>query len=502
MSGDYILAIDQGTSGTKAIVFDRDGRLVAQATESLSSSFPSPGFVEQDPLGIYGNVLAAVRACVERFQADVSPDLTRITCCGISNQRETFCLWTPSGTPLCNAIVWQCKRSVDVCNRLRGSSTEAEVVRRTGLVMDPYFSGTKLLWLCENEPRIRKAVSVGEALFGTVDTWLLYKLTGGRRYFTDHTNASRTLFFNIDRLCWDEDLLKRFDLQGLRLPETKPSSFCYGSSDFEGLLPAAIPITAMIGDSHAAAFGEGCFSAGTAKATLGTGCSILLSTGAKRIASKTGMVATICWSTADRVDYALEGIIVTCGATIKWLRDSLGLFAENRETEAMARAVPDSAGVYVIPAFSGLGAPHWRMDLKGAITGLTLGCNRNHIVRAALESIPCQIKDVIGAMEQDSGVPLSQLRVDGGITANEFVMQSLADLLGTHVVNVEVQDVSALGAAQMAGLHQGLYAGVDEISRLNVARRSFRPGSDSDRRKAQAGYEGWRRAIQQLLVSR
>ena len=253
-------------------------------------------------------------------------------------------------------------------------------------------------------------------------------------------------------------MLRQFNLQGLRLPEAKPSSFSYGSSDFEGLLPRAIPISAMIGDSHAAAFGEGCFSAGTAKATLGTGCSILLSTGSKRIASTTGMVTTICWSTADRVDYALEGIIVTCGATINWLRDNLGLFAQSRDTEAMARSVPDSNGVYLVPAFSGLGAPHWQMDLKAAIMGLTFGCNKNHIVRAALESIPYQIKDVIGAMEQDSGIPLQQLRVDGGITANRFVMQFLADLLQTDVVNIEIQDVSALGAAYMAGLQQGIYA--------------------------------------------
>jgi glycerol kinase len=500
MSGTFILAIDQGTSGTKAIVFDREGRMVARATEPLPSSFPSPGFVEQDPLGIYQNVLAAVKTCLERFRADVSPDLTQIACCGISNQRETFCLWTPSGTLLCNAIVWQCKRSVEICNRLKGSTVEQEVIKRTGLIMDPYFSGTKLIWLCENNPRIREAVNAGEALFGTVDTWLLYKLTKGRRFFTDYTNASRTLFFNIDHLAWDRDLLRQFTLQGLRLPEARPSSFSYGSSDFEGLLPHAIPISAMIGDSHAAAFGEGCFSAGMAKATLGTGCSILLSTGSKRIASTTGMVTTICWSTADRVDYALEGIIVTCGATIDWLRDSLGLFVESRDTEAMAHSVPDSNGVYLVPAFSGLGAPHWQMDLKAAITGLTFGCNKNHIVRAALESIPYQIKDVIVAMEQDSGIPLRQLRVDGGITANRVVMQFLANLLQTDVVNVEIQDVSALGAAYMAGLQQGMYDSTDQLARLNVTRKSFAPGSDADRQKARALHQGWLRAVRQLFV--
>jgi glycerol kinase len=501
MSNAYILAVDQGTSGTKTVVFDRTGRIVAKATTPLASSFPAPGFVEQDPAGIYQNVLASVKACLDQFQAQVSDDLGQIVTCGISNQRETCCLWDTSGAPLCNAIVWQCKRSVDICNRLKGSTVEAEVVKRTGLIIDPYFSGTKLIWLYENDIRIKKAVDAGQALFGTVDTWLLYKLTKGKRFFTDYTNASRTLFFNIDELRWDQDLLERFDLQSLKLPEARPSSFAYGASDFDGLLPHAIPISAMIGDSHAAAFGEGCFSPGTAKATLGTGCSILLNTGSKRIASTTGMVTTICWSTAERVDYALEGIIVTCGATINWLRDNLGLFAESHRTEAMAQSVPDTNGVYLVPAFSGLGAPHWLMDLKAAIVGLTFGCNKSHIVRAALESIPYQIKDVIAAMERDSGIALQALRADGGITANRFVMQFLADLLGTDVVNIGIQDVSALGAAYMAGLQQDLFDGIDQLAGSNVAQKSFQPGSESDQRKARKLHEGWSRAIRQLTNS-
>lgn len=501
MSNAYILAVDQGTSGTKTVVFDRTGLIVAKATTPLASSFPAPGFVEQDPAGIYQNVLASVKTCLDQFQATVSDDLTRIAACGISNQRETFCLWDASGAPLCNAIVWQCKRSVDICNRLKGSTVEAEVVQRTGLIIDPYFSGTKLIWLYENDIRIKKAIDAGQALFGTVDTWLLYKLTKGKRFFTDYTNASRTLFFNIDELRWDQALLERFGLQGLKLPEARPSSFAYGASDFDGLLPRAIPISAMIGDSHAAAFGEGCFSPGTAKATLGTGCSILLNTGPKRIASTSGMVTTICWSTTERVDYALEGIIVTCGATINWLRDNLGLFAESRQTEAMAQSVPDTHGVYLVPAFSGLGAPHWLMDLKAAIVGLTFGCNKSHIVRAALESIPYQIKDVIAAMERDSGIALQALRADGGITANRFVMQFLADLLGTDVVNIGIQDVSALGAAYMAGLQQGLFDSIDQLASSNRAQKSFQPGPESDRRKARKLHEGWSRAIRQLANS-
>jgi glycerol kinase len=498
MSSTFILAIDQGTSGTKAVVFDRAGRIVAKATEPLASSFPSPGFVEQDPLEIYQNVLASVKACLNQFRANVSDDLTQIVTCGISNQRETFCLWEASGTPLCNAIVWQCKRSVGICNRLKGSAIEEEVAKRTGLIIDPYFSGTKLIWLYENDPRVREAIGAGRALFGTVDTWLLYRLTGANSFLTDYTNASRTLFFNIDQLRWDQDILRQFKLQGLKLPEARPSSFLYGASDFEGLLPHEIPIGAMIGDSHAAAFGEGCFASGTAKATLGTGCSILLNTGPQRITSTTGMVTTICWSTADRVDYALEGIIVTCGATINWLRDNLGLFAESRDTEAMALSVQNTNGAYLVPAFSGLGAPHWLMDLKAAIVGLTFGCDKNHIVRAALESIPYQIKDVIAAMERDSGITLQQLRVDGGITANRFVMQFLADLLGTDVVNIGIQDVSALGAAYMAGLQQGIFEGIDQLGNLNIARKSFEPGPELDQRKARTLHQNWTRAIKQL----
>jgi glycerol kinase len=400
--------------------------------------------------------------------------------------------------PLYDAIVWQCKRSVDICDRLKGTELENQIKQRTGLIVDPYFSGTKLLWLCENDPQIAEAIRTGKALFGTVDTWLLHKLTAGRSYLTDHTNASRTLLFNIDRLDWDRHLLAEYGLTNLRLPEAKPSSFDYGMTDFDGLLPRPIPISAMIGDSHAAAFGERCFYPGTAKATMGTGCSILLNTGAKRVASKAGMVTTICWSTADRVDYALEGIIVTCGATINWLRDSVGLFVESCQTEQMALSVDDNAGVYLVPAFSGLGAPHWQMDLRAAILGLTFGCDKNHIVRAALESIPYQIRDVFVAMEKDSGVPLQQLRVDGGITANHFVVQFLADLLGAEVVTIGMPDVSALGAALLAGLQCGTFEDTDQLEQLDMPKHTCVPGPGTG--TARASYEGWKNAVERLVV--
>ncbi len=504
MTESYILAIDQGTSGTKTLIFDSRGQVVSKASKELKSYFPKPGFVEQDPIEIYKSVLDSVKLCLKKFSENSSRSSKNITTCGISNQRETFLLWDKKGNPLCRAIVWQCKRSVDICNRLKGSELENEVRRRTGLIIDPYFSGTKLIWLYENDHLIKNAIDAGDAYFGTVDTWLLFKLTQGQSYFTDYTNACRTLFFNINDLQWDKHLLGKFNLKKLNLPQPQPSSHFYGRSDFDGLLPDKINISAMIGDSHAAAFGEGCFYPGTAKATMGTGSSILLNTGSKIIKSEKGMVATICWSTNDRVDYALEGIIVTCGATINWLRDRLGLFADSRQTQEMAHSVEDNNGVYLIPAFSGLGAPHWKMDLRAAILGLTFGCDKNHIVRAALESIPYQIKDVIAAMEEDSGIKLKELKVDGGITANHFVMQFLADLLRTNVVNIGIEDVSALGAAYLAGLQEDIFTCLDQLKNLSprdslrsANKKQFSPGSDTG--KVNAYYEGWKKALQQLL---
>ena len=497
MSERYLLSIDQGTSATKAVIFTSKGEFVTKASAVLKSSFPQVGFVEQNPLDIYQSVLEAVKSCLHYFTKDFSGKPEQIAACGISNQRETFVLWDRAGTPLANAIVWQCKRSVGVCDRLRASGIEPEIQARTGLIIDPYFSGTKLIWLYENDSSIREAINSGNAYFGTVDAWLLFKLTGGQRYCTDYTNACRTLFFNINDLTWDSYLLREFNLNSLNLPEPKPSSSFFGESDFNGIFPKPVRISAMIGDSHAAAFGEGCFAPGSAKATLGTGSSILMNTGSQKIDSRTGMVTTICWSTADRVDYALEGIIVTCGATITWLRDQLGLFAQSRDTEAMARAVQDAHGVQVIPAFSGLGAPHWKMSAKAAILGLTFGCDRNHIVRAALESIPFQIHDVISAMETDSGLRLQELNVDGGITANQFVMQCLTDVLNTKVVNLGFEDVTALGAAYLAGLECGVFAGIEYLQQLNTEKKVYTPGQN--REQVFQTYQAWEKTIKELF---
>lgn len=498
MKKTYLLAIDQGTSLTKAVIFDIQGRIMAKGSEPLTSYYPRPGFVEQNPLEIYQSVLGAVKSCLARFRAEVSPDLSQIKTCGISNQRETFCLWDTEGKPLYAALVWPCKRSAEICGRLRGSCLEQEIIRRTGLIADPYFSGTKLIWLCEHNSEIKCAIEDGRVLFGTVDTWLLYKLTGGRSYYTDYTNASRTLFFNIDDFFWDQYLLQQFKLSRLNLPDPRPSSFDYGVTDFDGLLPDGVSISALIGDSHAAAFGERCFSPGTAKATLGTGCSILLNTGSKRVPSANGMVTTICWSAGDRVDYALEGIIVSCGATINWLRDNLGLLKESADSEAMAQSVPNNNGVYFVPAFNGLGAPYWNMDVKAVIAGLTLGCDKNHIVRAALESIPYQIKDVIGAMEACSNIPLRQLRVDGGISRNRFIMQFMTDLLSKEIVNVGIQDVSAFGAACLAGLQTGIFEDLDHLPVNVLDEVRYYASVGKNVKEIQKNYEIWLKEIQRL----
>ncbi len=488
-----ILSIDQGTSGTKAIIFDENGHIDSKAFAKLDSLYPRPTFVEQDPQEIYQSVLFAVKSCLNSFSGDSSEILS----CGISNQRETFLLWGDNGIPITNAIVWQCKRSVDICNRLKEEGYETTIREKTGLVVDPYFSGTKLMWLIENEPRVRSIIEEGNAYFGTVDTWLLYKLTGGECYMTDYTNASRTLFFNINDLSWDKDLIHAFGLSNLHFPEVKPSSFGFGRTDIDGNLSQPVNIGSLIGDSHAAAFGERCFSIGNAKVTMGTGSSILMNVGSTKPESRTGMLETICWSTGDRVDFALEGAVVSCGATIKWLINQLNLFKTSSETEKMALSVPDNNGVYFIPAFSGLGAPHWKMDLRAKITGITFDCNKNHIVRAALESIPYQIKDVLTAMNSDSGIEISELKADGGLTANNFVMQFLSDLLEVKVVKNGLEEVSALGAALLAGLNEGIFQDLKHIESLSLKEKKFFPNDESV--AVHTSYEQWKREIRCMI---
>ena len=466
---EYILSIDQGTSSTKTLVFDAQGKAVAKGSEPLHTHYFNDGYVEQDPNDIYQNVLASVKHCLKDFK-EKGFDQNEIKAIGISNQRETFVVWDKEGNPLHNAIVWQCKRSASICERLKKEGLEESVTDITGLIIDPYFSGTKLIWLHENNTTVADAIKTANAYFGTIDTWLLYKITNGASYKTDYTNASRTLLFNLKDLKWDHTLIEKFGLNNIQLPTIQASASNFGSTTLGGLFAREIPITALIGDSHAAAFGEGCFTPGTAKATLGTGCSILMNVGRLPVRSNHGMMSTICWSTETEINYALEGVIVSCGATIEWLKNELNLFTDSRDTEAMAYAVADNGGVYLIPSFSGLGSPYWQMNRKASISGMSFGTNKNHIVRAALESIPYQIKDVINAMEKDAGVALSCLNVDGGITNNQFVVSFLSALLKKQLAKVSIPDVSALGAALLAGLKAGVYADMESLSKLETGK--------------------------------
>ncbi|MEN9610746.1 MAG: glycerol kinase GlpK [Bacteroidota bacterium] len=490
MNPPYILAIDQGTSSTKSLIFNAIGEPIAKGVAPLKTMYLKNGFVEQDPEGIFQNVQQSIKKCLAAFKKQ-GAQVTDIRVCGISNQRETFILWDKNGTPLYNAIVWQCKRSISICERLKNEGFEPQIKAKTGLLIDPYFSGTKLLWLFENVPAVKTAILKGEAYFGTVDTWLLYQFSGGKSYCTDYTNASRTLFFNLQNLDWDADLLKQWGLERLNLPELKPSASDFGQMRLTASI--SLPITAMIGDSHAAAFGEGCFSEGTAKATLGTGCSILMNIGDKPKWSDNGMLTTICWSMAGRIDYALEGAIVSCGSTIEWLKNELNLFKNSKSTENMAKSVDDNQGVYLIPAFSGLGAPHWDMNRKATLSGLSFDSTKNHIVRAALESIPYQIKDVIVAMEQAAKMRLQQLNTDGGMTSNGFVMQFLTDLLNISVVNIGMSDVSALGAAYLAGLQGKIYRDLKQLESFNAEKMFYKPNPEQI--WIQQQYVGWQKNL-------
>lgn len=475
----YILSIDQGTSSTKTLVFDAQGKAIAKGSEPLLTHYFNDGYVEQDPNEIYQNVLISVTKCLKDF-TEKGFDQNEIKAIGISNQRETFVVWDKEGNPLHNAIVWQCKRSAAICERLKNEGLSETVNEITGLIIDPYFSATKLMWLQENDQVVTNAIKNGNAFFGTIDTWLLYKLTKGASYKTDYTNASRTLLFNLNSLHWDNELIEKFGLTNIQLPAIQASSSYFGSTTIDSLFEKEIAITAMIGDSHAAAFGEGCFTTGTAKATLGTGCSILMNIGHLPVRSNYGMMSTICWSTESEINYALEGVIVSCGATIEWIKNELNLFTDSRDTEAMANAVVDNGGVYLIPSFSGLGSPHWQMNRRASISGMSFGTTKNHIVRAALESIPYQIKDVINAMEQDAGVVLSCLYVDGGITANQFVLSFLSALLKKQLAKVSISDVSALGAALLAGLKAGVYADMESLAKLETGKSIVPPNTENN----------------------
>lgn len=491
MTDQYILTIDQGTSSTKALILNKAGRVVAQGSEPLYTDYHDNGWVEQNPEDIFTNVLSAVRNCLNQYQL-LGLDLKKISCLGISNQRETFVLWDETGKPWYPAIVWQCKRSIAICERLKKDGLQESITSKTGLIIDPYFSATKLIWLIENNNEIAAAVNKGKAYFGTIDTWLMYKFTHGQVYATDHTNASRTLMFNLHSLSWDHELLKIFGISGIKLPEVKSSSAAFGATNLSGLLPISIPITAAMGDSHAAAFGHGCIEQGNAKATLGTGCSVLMNIGNKPLPSAHGMMTTICWSIDQRVDFAYEGVIVSCGSTLEWLRKELNLYSDIKETASMANAVSNNGGVYLIPAFSGLGSPHWQMNRKASISGITFGTTKNHIVRAALESIPYQIADVLSAMEKDSGIKLSKLMTDGGITANAFIMQYLSSLLGIDLQVINEMSVSAFGVGYMAGIHTNIFH-LKSLETLEIEKKTFSPIPEKNILNS---YDQWKKIIE------
>jgi glycerol kinase len=488
MAGRYVLALDQGTTGSTALVVDPDGAVRGRGYAELPQHFPRPGWVEHDPEEIWrsttdalGQALAAARALPREIAA-----------IGITNQRETTILWErASGRPLHNAIVWQCRRTAPLCEALKADGAEPELRRKTGLVLDPYFSGTKIRWLLDEVEGARARAERGELAFGTVDTWLLWRLSGGAVHATDPSNASRTLCFDIRALGWDEGLCERLGVPAALLPRVLPSAGVFGETA-AGVLPAGIPVTGIAGDQQAALFGQACVAPGMAKNTYGTGCFALLNTGAVAVVSTRGLLTTVAWTIDGHTSYALEGSVFVAGAAVQWLRDGLGIIATAAETQALAESVPDTGGVYLVPAFAGLGAPYWDPYARGALVGLTRGTTRAHIARAALEAIAYQSRDVLDAMIDDATLPIQALRVDGGAAVNDFLCQFQSDILGVDVLRPSVTETTGLGAAYLAGVGAGLWKTADLAGRWKLERR-FAPSLPEAAREA--AYAGWRRAV-------
>jgi glycerol kinase len=486
----YILALDQGTTSSRAILFDRVGHVVSVAQREFRQIYPQPGWVEHDPLEIWESQLAVAREAMVAAGVRGS----QIAAVGITNQRETTILWDrATGKPVHNAIVWQCRRSASLCDALKAAGWEGRVRERTGLVIDAYFSGTKIQWLLENVPGLRARADRGEVCFGTVDSWLAFKLSGGKAWVTDYSNASRTMLYNIHRLAWDPDLCQAMGIPRTMLPEVRSSSHLYAWTAAD-LLGAEVPIAGIAGDQQASLFGQACYDPGTAKNTYGTGCFLLVHTGERPVASNTGLLTTMAASPEeDHPEYALEGSIFITGAAIQWLRDGLQVITHSAESEQIAASVPDTGGVYFVPAFVGLGAPHWDMYARGTILGITRGTTRAHLVRAALEAIAYQTREVLEAARADANLTLTELRVDGGATANNLLMQFQADILGMPVVRPVVKETTALGAAYLAGLAVGYWTSRAEIEVNWAADRRFLPEMESARREHL--YAGWRRAV-------
>ena len=492
----YVLALDQGTSSSRAIVFDERGRNRGMAQREFRQIYPQPGWVEHNPEDIWRSQLACARAALRRTGIDAS----RLSAIGITNQRETTLVWDrASGQPVHNAIVWQDRRTAALCERLRRDGHEALIRARTGLMLDPYFSATKIAWLLGSIPGLRVHAERGELAFGTVDTWLAWKLSGGRLHVTDPSNASRTLLYDIHKRGWDEELLALFGIPRSMLPAVAPSSGVFGETDSR-LLGAAVPIAGIAGDQQAALYGQACHSGGMAKNTYGTGCFLLLNTGAKAIASQSGLITTAAAQAGSRLSsrlapqFALEGSVFAGGAVVQWLRDGLGLIRKSGEVERLAAQVGDTGGVYLVPAFTGLGAPYWDPHARGLIIGITRGTRGPHLARAALEAIAFQSADVLDAMQRDANLKLKELRVDGGAAANNTLMQFQADLLGVPVVRPKVLETTALGAAYLAGLAAGVWEDRKQIAHLWQADRRFEPRMR--RHEAEERLAGWRRAVE------
>ena len=489
----YMMALDSGTTSNRCILFDRAGRIVSVAQREFTQYFPQPGWVEHDANEIWATLLGVAVEAMQMAGA-AAADIAAI---GITNQRETTIVWDKAtGEPVHHAIVWQCRRTSEYCDELRGRGLTTRFREKTGLVLDAYFSATKLHWLLENVPGVRERAAKGELLFGTVETWLIWKLTGGRAHVTDYSNASRTMLFNINTLDWDEEILAELNIPRSMLPKPLPSSGLFGTTD-TSLLGGEIPITGAAGDQQAALFGQTCFQPGEAKNTYGTGCFLLMNTGEKPVFSQNGLVTTIAWGLGEKVTYALEGSIFVAGAAIQWLRDEMKLIANAAESEAVAQEVADTNGCYVVPAFTGLGAPYWDQYARGAIVGLTRGCNRAHIVRATLDSLTYQTYDVLNAMRADSGIALASLKVDGGASANNYLMQTQADVIGAPVLRPTCVESTAMGAAYLAGLAVGFWRDQAEIRKIWAVDRTFEPQLDAKSRDARL--HGWHRAVQRAF---
>ena len=487
----HVLALDQGTSGSTALLLDPDGRVLARGYAELPQYYPQPAWVEHDPEEIWATTGQAAQAALKT--AGVSG--AEVAAIGITNQRETTLLWERrSGAPVHRAIVWQCRRTAPMCERLRAEGHEPRVRERTGLVLDAYFSGTKIRWLLDHVVDARRRAECGELAFGTVDSWLLWKLTGGRVHATDVTNASRTLLLDLRRGDWDAEMLALLDVPSGVLPTIQPSSGVVGETADIGWLPSGIPIAGIAGDQQAALFGQACYEPGAAKNTYGTGCFLLLNTAEQPVVSHHGLVTTIAWRIQDRTTYALEGSVFIAGAVIQWLRDGLGVIGTAAESEALARSVTDTGGVYFVPAFVGLGAPYWDMHARGTIVGVTAGTTAAHLTRAALEAVAYQSRDVLDAMTADAGVVVRGLRVDGGAVANDFLCQFQADVLGLPVMRPAIIETTALGAAYLAGLGAGVWRSLPSLAERATVERTFLPVIDPALRSRR--YEGWRRAVE------